>query len=914
MPQTLISSSSHVAVAAARPEQQVRREDRYNEEDVMQQGEEQCHVGTMDSIEIDFFTDDYANATASATKRTVGDAECDDDTETRMNATKKTVQLLHREGAMQYNVLADCDVCLQLRGGSRDGRGGTFVLNIPAAISLSPPSQADIPSANASSALPTSCASKYHAQEVCGEEAPDASSRGGAAWSGHCCTSSWNDKTPNGDEEAAYDSCFVKSSIQNMPLARKEVCATNDDDGNDAYHKSMDPGDLYSETTLSYVMHLPPKFVLGLRLPSEVEGALVAHYEGEVLMSLPPSLEWLSAFVYTANLRYRIFNSSSSSSLVPVTPETPQGLMEESTAVAVLEGICIASLNVVAQMGQLRRHRARWKCSADATSAAQNDLMCDSGLFSPTEVERVRRWLQRYMPPEVYSGDDSWRVSCQQQCNCFSWPSAVEVVFHVALDLAQALFPSLVLALESAILVALQPLLEARGAETLDASALFATNATSAVNSFSSCSLRLPKRRKHAVMLLTQVPTEWYGWWQQNSAHEGSNSHCCTSAIAASRIYAAVRVLQCFTLTYTQHVTGAVDFASDGEEECELAHFLLSAPALFTELLLDREVTSVLERAVKEMGLCSRTLMEEEEYDEKVMRSPPRLSHALVRCFFVLVCWLTFRPTGYSQAVARTFFGQLLRLAASKQEQRIQHLRGRDDEERLPFLLAACSFSYFSVASTLLRKLRDRCGAARHVGYHESSSRVNPWRQLRHGLAAGGLLVSDDDRTTNTSCSRRSVGPFRSTAVAAETTLAHQLPVVLDATAVNDVATAAAATAAVEMPAHSLQTLRHVIRKIRPVLRLLEKDVFVGQSEPGDAAVAILGTKRCREQEGAKDVSMFSLAGQGPCWPKLCVSPCYTRPDIFTWEWHMECSESSDDDATGTSPSSSCSGGSVARR
>ncbi|RNF07744.1 putative PTP1-interacting protein, 39 kDa [Trypanosoma rangeli] len=865
-----------------------------------QKRDEGCPERIAQSSDMDFFMDEYMCPDA-ATKRAAA-AHNFVAAEETMNPLGGMAQATRTRKRAQDRLTVDCDVCLQLRGTTGETGGVNFRIRVPAALPRSKLSASSV-------VYPINDSTTPHVKEMCDiktklevEEATALDS--GAAWAGH--SESWMRDGVSEEEEgvcvAAADSprYAVNSNTQHESVITKTMfMPTNDSerllhagDFTITVSSEENEGGAGGEGNVVYAMKLPPSFVFGLRLPFEVERALVDWYRENMTSSIP-SPAWLSAFLYTTTLRCHTFATSIST----LSHSTCREKLEETAAVATLEGFCIVALNIMAQMGQLHRQQLQEADNIDETTAAQCSLLHDNALFSASQQERVRRWLQRYIPMEAYDGNEEGETTLRRAQGGVRWPSAVTIAFYIALDLAKVLFPPLLLNLESTILAALQPLLEARSVGSMLAPSPYVS--CSAV-SFFAPSLQRPRSRRQAVMLLTQAPSAWWGWWRQKDGEEKSNNGCGISAVSASRGYAALRVLQCFTFIGSQAGLDETCGYVDEEEDSEAAQFLLSSVALFTELLLDREVINTLERATKEITRLYHLSLERPNGKEAAALSL-QATQAMMRCFIVLVCWLAFRPGGYCTTFAQQHFGSLLHLAALHHERhppmhirRTQLEEGGENLDCTQLLLTLCSQDYFSSLSALFCRLRDRCGARRCRGHYAYATPGNPWRQLRQGKMPSCLFPTDEDRTTSTSYSHYSVTSFSSTNAAPEVVLVPQMSTMQSHTTIlGDDA----------VPSHVLHNLRRAIREIRPVLRQLERDVFAKYEV---SAPTSLGIKRQREAEDA--VSSPSQRCDGRL--QLSVSPQFAR-HVYNhshsrfWERHLECSEPSDDDETDTSGSGS---------
>ncbi|ESL10429.1 hypothetical protein TRSC58_01838 [Trypanosoma rangeli SC58] len=897
MPHILFSSLPRMAVEALRHDEALRNEE--------QKRDEECPERVAQSSDMDFFIDEYMCPDA-ATKRAAA-ADNFVAAEETMNPLGGMAQATRTRERTQDRLAVDCDVCLQLRGTTGEASGGNFCIRVPAALPTSKLSASSV-------VCPINDPTAPHVKEMCGVktklEAEEATALdSGAAWAGH--SESWMRDGASEEEEegmcvAAADSSryTINSNAQHGSVVTKTMfIPANDSErllhaGDFTITVSSEEnerggtGGAGGEGNVVYAMKLPPSFVFGLRLPFEVERALVDWYRENMTSSIPLPA-WLSAFLYTTTLRCHTFTTSIST----LSHSTCREKLEETAAVTTLEGFCIVALNIIAQMGQLHRQQLQEAGNIDETTVAQCGLLHDNALFSDSQQERVRRWLQRYIPMEAYDGNEEGEATLRRpQCGV-RWPSAVTVAFYIALDLAKLLFPSLLLNLESTILAALQPLLEARSVGSMLAPSPYIS--CFAV-SFFAPSLRRPRSRRQAVVLLTQAPSAWWGWWRQKNGEDKSNNGCGISAVSASRGYAALRVLQCFTFIGSQGGLDETCGSVDEEEDSEAAQFLLSSVALFAELLLDREVITTLERATKEITRLYYLSLERPNGEEAVALSL-QATQAMMRCFIVLVCWLTFRPGGYCTTFAQQHFGSLLRLAALHHErhppthaQRTQLEEGGENLDCTQLLLTLCSRDYFSSLSALFCRLRDRCGARRRRGHHAYATPGNPWRQLRQGKVPSCLFPTEEDRTTNTSYSHYSVTSFSSTNAASDVVLAPQLSTMQSHPTLigNDA-----------VPSHLLHNLRRVIREIRPVFRQLERDVFVNYEA---SAPTPLGTKRRREA----DDTVSSPSQRCDDGLQLSVSPqfahhVYNQPHSRFWERQLECSEFSDDDETDTSGSGS---------
>ncbi|EAN87370.1 putative PTP1-interacting protein, 39 kDa [Trypanosoma cruzi] len=885
MPHVLFSSLPRVAVDALR----------YEEQEKDEEGTELiAHNNDMDFFMDDYVSLDVAKANATAASKFVEDEEA-------MIPPRSMAQPKHSCEKNEGVFAVDCDVCLQLSGAAGEGCGGRFIIRVPAALPVSNPSISVTP-------CPVNETTARQMKPMCGkdtmvavEEVPVLDA--GAAWTvrgeGYM-----NGEVSEEEDGAAFcSSCYaVNSYAQHGSIIPKTIlmpsnnCEHLINAGNvtitvSAEEQKQARG---GECVVVHAMKLPLNFVLGLRLSFELERALVKYYQENRTSSSAPPPVWLSAFLYTTALRSEAFTSPIST----LSPSIFQEWLGESTAVATLEGFCIVALNIIAQMGHLRRQKLQETDDIDETTMAQRGLLHGNQLFSASQKERVRCWLQRYIPLEAYDGSEESETTLRRPPGCFLWPSAVTVVFHIALDLAKFLFPSLLLNLESTILAALQPLLEARTLESMSTPFLYVSSPV-----FSPCtpSLRWPQSRRQALFLLTQLPSAWWSWWRRNKNDERSNNDCGISAICASRGYAALRVLQCFTCSCLQSTPDESCHLVEGddEEECELAQFLLSAEALFAELLLDREVANVIERTIKGITWLYHISLERLKSRDAVTL-PLQTTRASMRYLLVLVCWLTFRPKGYCTTLAQHHFGSLLRLAAMHHERcQSEHLFNMELEEegetmdREQLLLRVCSREYFLLLSNLLCHLRDRCGTRRHRGDYATAPRENPWQQLRQGKMSSRLFANDEDGTTNTSHSHPSVASFSTTNAATESLLAPQPPTARRTAILHNDA----------LPSHSLYTLRRVIRAMCHVIRRLERDVL---EECDTSALTSLGTKRMRNLEE----NVFSNLRVSVRELKFGVTPYFARhlcsqPNGRFWEWHLEISESSDEDATDTSASGS---------
>ncbi|RNF15956.1 putative PTP1-interacting protein, 39 kDa [Trypanosoma conorhini] len=884
MPQVLFSSLPRVAEGVLRRDEALRNEEQKRDEDAP---ERIAHGSDMD-----FFVDEYVGAEAAARRAAASGNFAA--AEATMLPSGGTTQAARARPRNQDSLAVDCEVCLQLRGATGEDGGGNFRICVPAALPTSRLAASSAVSPVNDSVLPhvKQMCGKNAVLEVEGATAPDS----GAAWRGNC--EGWTgDGACDGEEDAAaavssgdaingnaqQGSVLTKTMF--MQANNSEGLLSADDFANTVASEENERG-AGTGGNVVYTMKLAPRFVFGLSLPFEVERALVDFCRENVRASLPPPV-WLSAFLYTTTLRCHSFAAS----MATLFPSMCRARLEETTAVATLEGFCIVALNIIAQLGHLHRRQLQEAGNVDETTLAQCGLLHDNAVFSSSQKERVRRWLQRYIPMEAYDGNEESETVLRGPPGCVRWPSAVSIVFHIALDLAKVLFPPLLLNLESTILAALQPLLEARSVGSMQAPS---------GDSFFAPSLRRPRSRRQAVMLLTQEPSSWWGWWRRGDSEGKSSNDCGISAVCASRGYAALRVLQCFTFICPQTMPeGSCNLLSE-EEDSEVAHFLLSAAALFTELLLDREVTTTLGRATKELTRLYYWPLGGPN-GKQAGAWPLQATRALMRCFIVLVCWFAFRPSGYCAKFAQQHFGSLLHLAALYRERHPPtHPQSEEVEEggeklgRAQLLLTVCSQDYFSSLSTLLCRLREQCGVRRRGGQCPRTARENPWQQLQQGKMPSRLPPTEEDRTTNTSHSRFSAASLSVTNAAPEVVLAPQL-----LTTQSD----AAPLGNDAVPSHLRHKLRRVIREIRPVLRQLERDVF---AKYGTSAPTPLGSKRQREAEGSVSSPLQRREGG----LQLVVSPqferhAYSQPDSRLWEWQLECSESSDDDATDTSGSGS---------
>lgn len=813
--------------------------------------------------DMDFFVDDCAFATVVAV-----DAPGEGSVNPPTGVPRSAPGVEQRKG----DTLADCEVRLPLHRTSGSDQDGSYVIRVPAAVPapglLSP---IDLPSVE-DSLLRDKEAGEDEETVACG----------GAAWLGRCGRSRLHSELSEEMEEVDAAGSFSLGSagaIQHGLMMRKKQLSPNPTER----FCLRDTTKAGERGELVYCMQLPSNFVFGLRLPSVVEMSLVEYYRGDGL-TLPPPPVWLSCFLYTRTLRFYVFGASLAF------PATCRGLVEESTAVATLEGFCIVALNMVAQMGHLFQNQTKENDTTDETIVAQEVLLHDGGLFSTMQEERIQRWLQRYMPVETYKIEEERDKPLYRHSGCVLWPSAVAIAFHIALDFARTLFPLLLTKLESVILNALQPLLDTCALKSMVASS----------TSSSAFSLRFPQTRREAVVLLAQRPIAWWQWWEQGEKSDGGKNERNLSTVSTSRGYAALQVLQCFTLIYLSSSEDGSDCTTyekgrvGVEEECEVAQFLLSAPTLFTKLLLDREIADVLGRATKNVNSFYHVHTGGDCAEEETPQ-PPRVSRALMRCFVVLLCWLAFRPEGYSRALAQKYFGSLLFAAALQHEQQEeQHVRLRmaDGNKKFLSLLSTCSYDYFSVMFSLLCGLRDRCRTKRRGENSATNAHVNPWRMLRHGGILRNFFLNEDDRTTNTSLGHRSVDSHRSTAAAPESNIVPHWP--LASSNVMSVDSDIFSSC-------SLDTLRCVIRELRSVLRLLYQDVFVGQDS---SALTFVGKKRRRDVEDpvATTAERWSYGTQFVVSPHLAYH-VYNCQGSSLWEEHMEFLSSSDEDTTDTSTS-----------
>ncbi|KAH9598966.1 hypothetical protein LSM04_004741 [Trypanosoma melophagium] len=947
MPQLLFSRNPRVVVVSTPALEQQAWQSEENRENGTER-EKEDHQITQVYPDMDFFADECSSsATASAPIGTVG-ANHYGDEKVKCQTFRKKSQMFQSKEKNIGSVAVGCDVCLRLCDGTCLKGEERHVIHIPLATPFSTLSSSLAPvtkiSPKSGGTVARGKIQKYYEDEE--EEECGALSDKGAAWSGCNKILMMCEETSMCDDEAAHSSHNINrnSSLFSTPLMGKEGIATEKIVTQNINHTITDniTSNTYGKRCINvetpvYAINLPQNFVLGLRLPSDTENKLLRWHKGEIPISIPPP-SWLVAFLYTTKLRYHIFPQASSIE----SPIMHRQTEEEVSAISRLEGLCIVALNILAQLGHMQQQRIREEENVDEIRVAQRCLLGDNGIFSNMQEEQIRRWLQRYMPLEPYNGDEEINMYSRERQRNPSWPSAVCIAFHISLDIARALFPSLLRGLESTILAALQPILEVQSVNSVrnSCTCCFSSNSSSCCCLNSSSLWKSPDRRQ-AVVLLTQRPTSWWDWWREKERGEGSNYNgsCCTTVVSASRGFGALRLLQCFTLLYPKPTAIDMQWVLDEKETLEVAYFLLAGPSLFTGILMDREVTGVLDRAFKEIVQIRHVPLEQQYHDEELNSFQPRVTYALMRCFLLFISWLTFRPEGYSCLLAQNYFGSLLHLAISQQQwQGVQ--QGEKQEEDNTVLLGVCCHKYFSLVSALIRILREQCGMRRSAGNHANPSRINPWRQLRYGERMGRVFAGDDECTSNTSRSRRSIGSFHSGTAAMETAMApkQQIPTTRNATTnttTNTTTTNTTTTTTTTTTSNStntskiiccddlfssreLRTLRHNIRELRRVLRVLEMDVFGGcegcltpDAFGGGSVDVVAGTKRRRDEEELekeieeKKENVYLNSQSSSSGRRFAVSPFFAyrlfgNPENV-WEWHAECSDSSGDDVTESS-------------
>ncbi|ORC93331.1 putative PTP1-interacting protein, 39 kDa [Trypanosoma theileri] len=947
MPQLLFSNNPRVMVVAtpSRQEQQAWHTEENRQKET--EREEDHEISRVNS-DMDFFADECSSATvASASLCTVNANQYGDDKEKCQTLRKKS-QTIHNKEKNPGNMSVGCDVCLKL-GAVKSLEGEErYVIHIPLAFHFSTVSSSSgtklPPKSGGSITSKVQKAYEDEEEEKEKNEEEGASFDRGAAWSGGCnemlmmC-----EETSPCDDEAAHSSYNMSksSSLYRSPLIRKKGITTeknviqihNPHMNNDVTMNPSAKRFINVETPV-YTINLPQNFVLSLRLPSDTEKKLLQWHKREMTI-FPPPPAWLRAFLYTRRLRNYIF-SQSPSVVSPIMHREAEEEEEEEevSAISTLEGLCIVALNIVAQMGHMQRQRMRQEENVNEITTAQRCLLSDGGIFSNMQEEQIRRWLQRYMPLGSYNGNEDINIYGRERHQVPLWPSAVCVVFHISLDIARVLFPSLLTGLESTIVAALQPLLEARGMDSIKEFSIGCFSSNSPNCCLNSSSLwQLPDRRQ-AVVLLTQRPTSWWEWWRETERDDDSsyNGSCYNTVVSASRGFGALRVLQYFTLLYPKPTASYMQWVLDEKETLEVAQFLLAGPSLFTGILMDREVTGVLERAFKEILQNRCVPLDQQYHNEQTDLFQPQVTCTLMRCFILLICWLAFRPEGYSQSLAQNYLGSLLHLAITQQPRQGVQQGGKEDDETV--LLGICCHKYFSLVSALIRSLREQCGTRRSSSNLANPSRVNPWRQLRYGERMGRVFAGDDDCTSNTSRSHRSIGSFHSTNTGVETAVApkEQIPTIRNIINTNISNTSKIIDCDALFSSRELHTLRHNIRELRRVLRVLETDVFKGceghltTDTFGDGSVDVVaGTKRRREEDGPEKEteeekenvrfnSQNRRCGKGPGVSPYFAHHLFGNPESAIWEWHVECSESSGDDVTETSASSSSSSSGSGRK
>ncbi|CBH15338.1 hypothetical protein, conserved [Trypanosoma brucei gambiense DAL972] len=811
------------------------------------------------NAEMDFFTDEYLSAHAGATRphtTTSGN--------TRETCNGEQGSCVSQERTTEGSIAAiDCDVSLQLiQSGRGSGHSVVYTVRVPAAVSFSSPSTESELAANGS-------ATSLRLQQIVNSEwrnRKEEMTNMGGAWEGRestptaatCCCDAFD------CEEAAAGPNYPADRFRGRRLATSKATP---------YGTGADPsathfGETFrnaafsiSETGINPVSHLPPvcavrlppDFVFGLRLPPDTERRLVELYNGGSVtlreVKTPKIPKWLTAFLYTSGVRCQL------STPLPSTPETRLvgGLMNKLSAVSVLEGFCIAALHVVSHMGELRLHNGGQKLHVSETAVvddAQRWLLDEGGIFAHTQEEQIRLWLHRYVPQEAYTNGRDGDVAQRDADSTSVYPSAVAVVYYIAIELARGLFPCILSGLEATILTALQPLLSA---QTL-------------IPEVSGCrSSRLPRPASHnrAISLLTQSPMSWWWWWRQRDSHSdaverdcnGKNKALssfplrCPNAVATARGYGAVRVLKFFSFFCVEQITGETRHVEEAREFFEVAQFLASSSALFSELLLDREVMSVLERTTTEVGKLTRKETEDCGHG-RANAEPSQVTRILMRCFVVLICWMAFRPSGYSRSLARTYFAYILRPASCLCELSMNRgmISGAAKKGWVNSALVACVHDYFSKISSLLHAVRGFSRPQRRRRQQADFPSRNPWRPLgcteEVSVLGNGDCGCNDDQTTVTSRSHASASSFLPThsSNGIATNPAHHL--------LTRGLSCATSEDELIFSSHSLRLLRHAIRHARGVLQSLRSDVL-GTSECTAAFDVVTGSKRFRESSGA---------------------------------------------------------------
>ncbi|KAG8344055.1 hypothetical protein TRVL_05120 [Trypanosoma vivax] len=846
---------------------------------------------------MDFFSDQHLLESAfPGHSHAVAHANAEDPTQAKFSAAH--AQVVRVNAHTSQSTAADCSVLLPLRGTIGGVARSSFAVHVPSAV-LSTMSK------NASILIPHATSFPHHG--ACFEE--EITSRGpGAAWpqfGGKILQ--WSGKTAGPVAKSAcpiFQNC-VPTSGDPMGNRSKLIGDWNESSPAATSVAAAMEGEaeVAAMREQAYTIQLPSNFVLGLCLPPHVEAALVDHWLQKpqdtaaacaTCNSVPT---WLSAFSYTSTLRAKLSVASS----CPLFSKTPRGNRDEAFAVMVLEGFCITALNIVSQMGFLQSQRMQLQRGVDDASAevAQQHLMSDGGIFATTQEEHVRRWLRHYLPPEAYSDEDGRDERRERRCKCGEWPSATSVAVFIAMDLARRLLPSLLEGLESTVLVALQPLLETR---VMKPAAPLMPNAE--VHS------SFPQTWDGAVTLLSLTPAPWWWWWKQTDhvkrvGKRSNNSNtndrrlgnlpCCSNAISASRGYGALRILHLFVLFYSEGDSGEVNSCSEGLEAVRVAHFLISAPVLFSDLLLDREVAYALERMVKKLsswvnscaGNCEPTSPNHVSL---------RIARALLRGFIVLLCWMTYRPGGYSPSCMRKHFGQLLRVTLLIRRQGTQLLApnetvdlGDDDANEM---LLRCVREYFLEARWLLIRFHGLCGSARCDRTQTGGRRKNPWHGLLFGEEAESNCDNpESDPTTVTSHSHNTV----CSGVSSRRTTGLL--------SVQGLRPSSQALDVLPFSSFSLRALRVVTRELRRVLYVLRRDAIAVRD---DASVSncTSGVKRHREamqDEEASTMSMLKSNGSA-CQmlsKRLSVSQQLMRSTIEElgtshYFWHTVSHSSSD--------------------
>nr|CCC93519.1 conserved hypothetical protein [Trypanosoma congolense IL3000] len=854
MPKLLVPCVVELRVMDALPPQRMP----LNEEEEFSEGLRDTHRVNR---EMDFFSDEYISISAGDGASVA--------VESKGESRVLEQEITAPESAIVANnhAMVDCDVSLLLTHASHiSGHSVFHTVRVPSAVNQLFLSTGRLSEVHVPVASPRWIQSP---KVMCPEDTSAACK--GAAWVGVGPRGKESIKCEgvNDSDDEAAGPCYAQDLVGNRHLLlcktelggmSAEYC-THIGEGtcNAAPFTAEAEGDSKAEVASLYTLRLPTDFVLGLRLPPQVQQRLIDVYnrgpveEAGTRAKIP---RWMSAFLHTTSVRYQLSNACQGS----LCGETLCNMDTRHHAISVLEGFCTVALNILSRMGRLRLRGAQHQhgnCDESAVCNTQHWLLGTGGIFGHAQVEEVRNWLGSYFPSEVCSEDMGEDVLDVRR-GAHSWfPSATAIAFYIAMDLAQELFPSLLTNLEGTILTALQPLLNTQVLQ-LDLP--------------SPCVPRplLPKMRRTAIALLTQSPVAWWLWWDEQDRHQpnGPNNgrdaieHSaatpsrCLSAVSASRGYSAVQVLNIFLFSHVDNLTGGDHRVTEGVEIYEMAQFLLSSPTLFGDLLLDREVTSTLERATIEVDKLAQTSVGTdgcEQADVAVLR----VTDVMLRCFFLLLSWMAFRPSGYPHSLAQTYFVQLLRPVSSLYERILKKkllTGGLDISGEVRPLLAVCAHDYITKLSTVLHTIR----GLRHTRHHSQRSVKPLFRNHRwppRCLVGSSSLNGVDDRSTNASRGCASVNSARSANTEGDVaTISSGRSHRCDGESVTD-------SERFALPPRSRRLLRHAIRQFRATLHTLQTDLF-GRDDRFVPPCLAAGFKRFRRSYRGETTDWMSAPSE----------------------------------------------------